>query len=161
MAEQPEMKDFRAGDVGKQEGVMRLQGACLMSPFHFPNIPLSPRTSYSTIIYAFFSLGNEVNLGLQNQGQNNFVELECVQETSHNLSGSDFSMEMIVLLQIQAYTPPMWGKTINTLSPALSCQGGSFLSALTNATSFLMLFSLLPSSVSPFHEASSDAAAHL
>lgn len=96
MAGQPEMKDFGAGYGGKQEGAMRLRGACLMFPFHFPTIPLSPRTSHSTVIDAFFSLGNEVNLRLQNQSQNNFAELECVQETSRNLTGSDFGMEMTV-----------------------------------------------------------------
>lgn len=55
VAEQPEMKGFYTGDMGKQEGVMTLGGAYVMSFPSIPQHPLSSQTSPSTIIYAFIS----------------------------------------------------------------------------------------------------------
>lgn len=59
----------------------------------------------------------------------------------------------------EAYIPRICGK-INTPSSAVSCWERALFSWWTNTTSFLLLFSLLPSLVSPCHEASLGATAH-
>lgn len=91
---------------------MRLGDAYVMSFPSIPQYPLSPQTSPSTVIYAFISLANEVNLRSYNQDQNNLAELERVQKTSHTLTGSDFNMEVIVFHQRIFSTgglhPNMW-----------------------------------------------------
>lgn len=105
MAEQPEMKDSGAGNAGEARGSNETTGCLFNVSLPLPQHPtLTPNKPFNNNLCTFF-LGNEANLRLQNQSQNNFAELECVQETSRSLTGSDFSVERTVFLQIQAYTP--------------------------------------------------------